>query len=569
MKVNPNQTKYSYMLENNKNHMNYTALSFGNRIITYEELHDRIQKYARVLKKKGIEKGDVIAINALNTPESVYLLYALDIIGAVVVGLNPFEKKDKIKVDLEMTRPKYVITTDLSYSNVKDYEKALDFSSILYSPLESVDDKKLKLGYKAMQLLKGNFRLNKEANLMKIINSTDADDVILDFNSYKNGDLTDIMFTGGSTGTHKGVDLSGPGLNSVIEGMKYIYDDDFFEGQTYLGNIPFGHMAYGRCILHVALTTNMNYALTLKAMPEDFYDEIVRTNAYAAVGGPPHWQSLIKKTDNGFEISDKLKKNSLTNLHLATSGGEAKKKEQNNAINKALEFCGSPTVLGDGLGATEAWSVVSLNSGNLYKDDTIGVPISTLDYKLIDPVTGEKVKKGDKGLLYISGDTVMLGYHNNPEETNEVISYDENGKKWCNLGDYLQEEDGYLKYIGRQKRNHVCGIENIYPEQLEEVLNAMSEIRETVITFVPHDELQYAPIYHISLNDDVIDIETLEKKIKKTAFSKFSEYWLPFHINYYNEPLKRMVNTKIDIGFYQNVDKENNNYKENNKVLKK
>ena len=55
MKVNPNQTKYSYMLENNKNHMDYTALSFGDREVTYEELHDRIQKYARVLIKKGIK----------------------------------------------------------------------------------------------------------------------------------------------------------------------------------------------------------------------------------------------------------------------------------------------------------------------------------------------------------------------------------------------------------------------------------------------------------------------------------------------------------------------------------
>lgn len=414
-------------------------------------------------------------------------------------------------MDLELTRPKYVITTDLNYSSVKEYEKALNFSSILYSPLESSDDKKLKVMYKLMQVLKGNYKLSKDSNLMKIIKNTDADDIVLDFNSYKNGDLTDILFTGGSTGVHKGVDLSGPGLNSVIEGMKYIYDDDFFEGQTYLGNIPFGHMAYGRCILHVALTNNMNYALTLKAMPEDFYDEMVRTNAYAAVGGPPHWQSLIQKTASGFETNSKLKRNSLTNLHLATSGGEAKKKEQNEAINKALHFCGSSTVLGDGLGATETWSVVSLNSGNFYKNDTIGVPISTIEYKLIDPITGKEVEKGKKGLLYVSGDSVMLGYHNSPDENKKVISYDENGKKWCNLGDYLQQEEDFLEYVGRQKRNHVCGVENIYPEQLEDVLNAMPEIKEVIVTFVPHDELQYIPIYHISLNNEMCDTEQFEK----------------------------------------------------------
>jgi long-chain acyl-CoA synthetase len=558
------------MLENNKQFMNYTALTFGDRKITYEELHNGIEKYAKILTKKGIKKGDVIAICTLNTPESVYLIYALDIIGAVTVGLSPFDKKEKIKHDLEITRPKYVVTVDLGYSNVKDFEKALNFSTILYSPLESVDNLKIKYGYKLMQLLKGNFKFGKEHNLMKIINDTNYDGVSLNINSYKNGELTDIMFTGGSTGTHKGVDLSGQGLNHVIEGMKYLYDDDFFEGKTYLGNIPFGHMAYGRCILHIALTNNMEYALTLKAMPNDFYDEMVRTKAFAAVGGPPHWGSLIVKEGDHFKIRDDLKKGSLSNLCLATSGGEKKKKEQNVAINDALAYCGSKTKLGDGLGATEAWSVVTLNSGNYYEDDKIGLPIDTIEYKLVNPETGELAKVGEPGLLYISGDSVMLGYHDNPEETEKVISYDENGKKWCNLGDYLSvDEKGVLTYVGRQKRNHVCGVDNIYPEQLEEKLNAMPEIRETVVTFVPDDEKQYVPIYHISLNDDMLDTSKFEEKMLKSIKTDFSEYWLPYRINYYNEPLKRMMNSKLDIGYYQSIDRENNNYKNETKLIKK
>ena len=90
-----------------------------------------------------------------------------------------------------------------------------------------------------------------------------------------------------------------------------------------------------------------------------------------------------------------------------------------------------------------------------------------------------------------------------------------------------------------------------------------------MITFVPHDELQYTPIYHISLNDENIDIQLFEKKLKRIVSTKFSEAWLPSHINYYNEPLKRMINTKLDIGFYQNIDKENDFYKEKSKVLKK
>ena len=109
---NPNDTKYNFMYENNKKYMNLNALSFGDRKITYEEMHDSIEKYSKMLYKKGIRAGDVIAICCLNTPESVYLLYALDRIGAITVGINPFDNKEKIKKDIELTKPKIIITTE-------------------------------------------------------------------------------------------------------------------------------------------------------------------------------------------------------------------------------------------------------------------------------------------------------------------------------------------------------------------------------------------------------------------------------------------------------------------------
>ena len=88
---NYNKTQYEYMLEKNKNHMNEIALSFEGRKITYEELHDKIDKYARLLYKRGIRSGDRIGFSAYNTPEAVYLLYALIRLGAIDIGFNPLE----------------------------------------------------------------------------------------------------------------------------------------------------------------------------------------------------------------------------------------------------------------------------------------------------------------------------------------------------------------------------------------------------------------------------------------------------------------------------------------------
>lgn len=553
MIINQNDRKYNFMLNNNEKYMDYTALTFADRKITYEELHDRINKYAKILYQKGIRQGDKIGVCVLNTPESVFLLYALDLLGAQVIGLSPFDNKLKIKRDIELTKPKMIISVDMNYSNIKEYEKALNFSTILYSPVESVDDIKLKLGYKALQLKNGNFKLSRESNLKSILKRDNG----IDFEraAYIEDEATDIVFTGGSTGVHKGVELSGNGLNYVVSSMNGIFDAE--PGMIHLGNIPIGHMVYGRMIMHYTLCNNMEFALTLKAMPEDFYDELVRTGANAAVGGPPHWVSLIEQKDKIFVPSSRLKSGSLSNLHYATSGGEAKKATTDKAINEALKFCGSDAILGDGLGATETWSSIMINNGKKHTPGTIGQAVSCLDIKLIDPTTGKEVKQGEKGLLYVSGPSVMLGYLNNQEETDRVISYDEKGKKWCNLGDYVQQiETGEYKYVGRQKRNFVSGVENIYPEELENLVMGLPEVREIVVTAIPDEIRQFIPRYHISLNDEMIDIGAFEEKLNSFVVTNLSESWLPGYIEYFYEPLERMSNSKINVSYYQERDKD-------------
>lgn len=548
------KTKYDYMLECNKKYMDLVALTFGKKKITYEEMHEQIEKYVRLLYSKGVREGDLIGVIAANTPESVYLLYALDILGAVTVGLSPIDSPEKLKHDIEQVRPKMVISVDMCYSNFKDSEKALNFSTMLYSPLESVDDFKTKLGYKLMQIKNGNFKISKDSNLSSLLKK-DYSKVEYEKAKYEEDKLTDILFTGGSTGVHKGVDLSGSGLNYVVEGMNAIFPAE--AGMIHLGNIPIGHMAYGRMIMHYALCNNMELALTLKGKPSDFYDEMVRTHANAAVGGPPHWVSLIEQHGEEFTHNSKLKKGSLSELHYATSGGEAKKASTDRAINEALRYCGSDAVLGDGLGATETWASMLINNGRIHTPGTIGEPISTIEIKIIDPNTGLEVKEGQKGLLYASGRSVMLGYHNNKEETDKVLSYDEQGKKWINIGDIIQKLDNKeYKYIGRKKRNFVSGIENIYPEEIENILLKLPEVREAVVTPIPDEMVQFIPRYHISLYDKNIDYEDFERRLNELITNSLSEAWLPGTIEYYDKPLERMANSKVDITYYQKEDEK-------------
>ncbi len=304
MKVNPNMSKYNYLLENNQKYMKYTALSFEGKKITYEELHEKIQKYAISFRRKGIKAGDIVGVSVLNTPESVYVLYALDVLGANVVGFNPFDNENKIRADLDLTKPCFIISVDLSCTVFRKFEKEYGYSLFTYSAFESSSEILKNIGYNLIRLKRGNFYLTNSINLLKMANKV-ANCEKID-GVYIPNTSTDIMFTGGSTGVHKGVDLDGAGLNFVVEGATNLYD--FHPGMVYLGNIPIGHMCFGKALLHMSLCNNLEFALTLKSMPDDFYEEIVRTHSNLAAGGPPHWMSLVAKDDNGFIVHPKVKK---------------------------------------------------------------------------------------------------------------------------------------------------------------------------------------------------------------------------------------------------------------------
>lgn len=558
MKINPNQSKYDYMLESSQGHMNDVALSTEDgRKITYEELFESIEKYAKLLYAKGVREGDLIGICALNTPESVYLLYALNKLGAVDVGFSPFDKKVRVQEDVKIIKPKMVITTDMFYGNFRNLEKALNFSPITYSAFESASPEiKARIKYNALKLILGGYPIPQRKKLAQMI-LQDYSSIELPKTEKKPNELSDIMFTGGSSGIHKGVDLNDVGINTALEGMKDLCPDGYYDGKTYLGQIPFGHMAFGRSILHIALTNRMNYALTLKAMPKDFYDELVRTKAHVASGGPPHWTSLIEMKNGKYVPRKDLKPDSLKNLQVTFSGGEAKKEATVGPINEALAYCGSTAKLGDGLGATETWGPTILNFADHFKDGALGYPISTVKIKLVNPKTGEEVKQGETGELHMSGEPVMMGYHNNPSENAEVFSADGDGTRWLNLKDYLQQDkDGFYYYIGRGKRNFVSGVDNIYPEQIEELLQQLPEVRESVVTPISHDIMQHIPHYRISLHSDKIDFNSFEKRLRKLISKNLGESALPGKIDYTTEPLRRMTNSKIDIEYYRKQDQE-------------
>jgi len=311
----PNMSEYDFLYERNRKYMSNTALTFAGKKITYEEMHTKIDEYARALYKKGVRQGDIVALGLANTPEIIYISYALLKLGAVISPINLTYNQYKMARDIDIIKPKMFIGINDTYKNFKSASKGHNIEILTIPAVNSIDDKKLHALYNLKQLLTGNLSLNPNESLNHILKTGKLyKDVV--YGKYQEGQLDEIMFTGGSSGIHKGVALNGNGLNAVVKALDYVLPLE--PGEKFLGNLP-QFMAFGKMSFHYALCKNLNLELTLKMLPKDFIEELLRTNAQGAMGGPVHWETLINAN---------LKKDALKNIKAPITGGEQLKFEK-------------------------------------------------------------------------------------------------------------------------------------------------------------------------------------------------------------------------------------------------
>lgn len=567
----PNDTQYKFLYERNKNYMNNIALNFDKKKITYEEMHTRIDEYSKALYKRGVREGDIICISVANTPEAIYISYALNKLGAIVCPINPMDNSYKVLQDLKIVKPKMFIGINDTYNTFKKASKDMDIDVILFPVVRSMDSKIVKLLYNVKSILDGNFLLSLDNNLNSVLKKgKDFKDVI--YCNYSKDRLSDIMFTGGSSGTHKGVMLKDNGLNCVVKSLDYV--TDLNPGDVFMGNLP-QFMAFGKVSLHYALCKNTEVFLTLKALPQHFKDELYRIKPQGVFAGPIQWEcfindiykqinSKINNVDfslnnnmNSKEYLEKLKiilqsadpklleQLDMSFLKMGVSGGEQLRLFTELMCNMIFETLGCEDTLWNGLGMTEMWAPVSVKMGKKSSNNTVGPLIPFNKSLIVDPITYEEVNNNEQGLLLLNGPGMMLGYYNNESETEKVF-ITKNNEKWLITGDIAKKlPNGEIQYVDRQKRSFVCGIENIYPQRIENLLSEIPEIIESIVTKIPDNDLQYIPKYHIRVQENS-DLQYLEEKINKLISSTLGHNYMAREYEFYYEPLPRTANGKLD-----------------------
>ncbi|MCR5151285.1 MAG: acyl--CoA ligase [Clostridiales bacterium] len=536
-------TIYENLLKNNKDRPGDIALNYMGHKITYGELFESIDRTASAFINAGVKEGETVTIALPSIPEAIYCVYALNKIGAVANMIHPLAGVNETANYVNEVKSRVVVIFDSAYPSLKDcFPDTSAQLIIVASPADL-----LPFTLKAAYYLKANKPDldNRKFKSWKMFIS-DGKGAKTDLYRKDCHKTALISHTGGTTGEPKGVMCSDISVNSLIWQMLCM---NKYERQEVCMPVipPFHNYSLVESMM-APLAVGYTVALIPRYNPEDFVKYVKKYHPNHVLSIPSYWEALLKI--KGIEKED------LSCLKNIIYGGESMSAETEEKINKLLSSCGVKTQLRKGIGATEMVAGATIAYAECNPPDSVGIPMSKTNCKIVVPGTTQELSYNREGEICFSGPTLMLGYYNNPEATDEVVKVHEDGIKWFHTGDlgYINE-DGIIFVSGRIKRILITRDKNkqatkMFPDRIEKAVCSHPAVDLCCVIGVPDEERVNYPGAFVVLKDKGESI-SVKDEILEICKNSLPEYMVPAEIVFLDD-LPRTKAGKIDYRALEN-----------------
>ena len=538
----PRMKAYDYLLLNNVDHKNKRAISFLGKDISYEEMFNKIDLVAKALVAQGVKEGDIVSAAIANTPENVYLLYALNKIGAIYNVIDPRYSSEEFKREIKNVDSKFVISMNMCLDNILKIKDSTNIEKIVcISPLETKPLLKIASNIKqekkpiySCDVLSWKDFLNSGKSINYEVSS-----------SFVANQPVVVVHTGGTTGDPKGVLLTNENFVSMAQmhkngGLEYSIND------TFLNLLP-PFVAF--CLsngINMPLTLGLDVILIPMFDVPKFPEILDKNKPNHILAGPILWEYTMNS-----DIKD------LSYLKTPVSGGDSLNEATETKINNYFKEKGCKYKVAQGYGMSEVSSTATFSIENANKLGSVGIPLIKNNISIFDPETLVEKQYGEEGEIWISTPTAMKEYLNNPMATNELIVTDESGKKWIRTGDIGKlDNEGHLFIIGRMKRMIVRNGNKIFPANIENLILENVPIENCCVVSAPDDVERKVPVIHIiKSNDSQLSNEEIVEMIENVIRNNLPEFNIPVKYIFRKEfPLTKI--NKID---YKELESENLN----------
>ena len=408
--------------------------------VTYRELDSETAKLANGLKELGLSEGDRVTVQVDKCIEMVYLYLACVRSNIIFHPLNPAYKETELSYFLDDAKPSLFISNEETISSISDLslEHSIDHLFVLNNDGS------------------GNFSdiSTSEDNYITVACSDD--------------DIAALLYSSGTTGKPKGIMLSHGNISSNAESLVKAWD--FQESDCLLHALPIYHV-HG---LFVALGCVFMTGSKLKWLESFDADVVLKSIPECTVmmGVPTYYTRLLKR--------DLLDSKLTEGIRLFISGSAPLLEETFNEFNQRTNH----QIL-ERYGMTET----NMNTSNPLKGNrkpgTVGLPLEDVQVRVVDE-ENNLLSQGEIGNLQIKGPNVFKGYWEMPEKTKEDFSKD----GFFNTGDKgLIDEGGYVSIIGRSKDMIISGGLNVYPKEIESLIDKIEGVLESAVIGLSDEDL--------------------------------------------------------------------------------
>jgi long-chain acyl-CoA synthetase len=484
----PEITLDRFLSDSARKHPDHTALIFGARVGTmlldarlrYGTLDRTVDRFAGALQKMGVRKGDRVALMLPNCPQFVIGAYATWRIGGIVVCCNPLYVASEVRHLLNDSGAETMVVMSSLYDRVKGIRPETALKRVIVTNIKTYFPSLLKLlftlgrekkeGHRVV--VSGDHETHRFEDLLRQAPQRPGP-VAMD-----PGEVSTLIYTGGTTGGPKGAQLTHRNLVSNAA-MLNTWAGGQEAKDVLISVMPFFH-SYG---LTVGMNTPIANALTavLIPNPRDLQHILRSVEKHKATVLP-----AIPTIFAGFNNLPGIDKYDLTSVRVAPCGAAPLPPE----VQKRFESITGCRMV-EAYGLTETSPTATMSPLGRPKANSIGIPVQDTDVKIVDVETGTReMTTGELGEIIIRGPQVMKGYWNLSEATNSAIRKGPDGQEgWFFSGDIgYMDEEGYFHIADRKKDMIIASGYNVYPADVEAVLFNHPKVKEAAVIGVPHEK---------------------------------------------------------------------------------
>jgi len=494
-----------------KKRKNKTALLQGDDKITYAEIVASADKLAAYLSSQGVKEGDKVALFLRNSAEFIYAIFAVSKLGAVLVPINTFLKSEELSYILEDSGSSVLIASAI-HDKVVNGSKASELCKFIVWEGEEAT-----VGEKHVHF---SDALKEEKSVESVTRFLD--------------DTAVLVYTSGTTGKPKGAMLSNKNiLSNADSGRRTINVKPKDRAIVFL---PMFHSFTFAIGVMLPLYVGASIVIIQSIQPfSNIFKQTLTKRVTLFFGIPDVYNALAKaKLPWYFMWFNKIR--------AFISGAAALQPKTLDAMSKKFKRA----ILLEGYGLSEASPAVCMNTFKKQKAGSVGTALYGYEMKIVDEDMNE-VPRGGVGDIIVNGDNIMQGYRNLPEATRETIV---NG--WLLTGDVgYMDDEGFLFIVDRKKDLIISKGINIYPREIEEVIDGFEGIGLSAVIGISDEKSGEVPVVYIELMEDTNTLDQMA--LKKYMKEHLANYKIPKQIhvievlpkNATGKILKRVLKDKL------------------------